>query len=169
MRRLLLTVTALLVALPATASLGPPVKISREGERSFAQAGREYRGSFLVETKAAVAIELIELEGDGWTGVFLSASPVLNMARDDAQSVEFGGTPAEEAGDLFLVYSVDGEVLRKSLDPRPRRSSRLVEPRAEVTPRDKVSEAKAQSEPTEALAPMPLPGRQVFVTLVLGV
>jgi len=158
---LFVLIVTLVASSSAIASVSPPIKISREGTPTYAEAGTPYTGNFLIQTKAPLEVELIAVTGEGWSNTFLSAPSFIAMGTDDSYDAAFGGTPSPTAGPLYLEYAVAGKNARQVLDLGPRGSAKRRQVAGIVTPLPDRPVVKSNSDNSEHLAPIPPPKYKV--------
>jgi len=127
----LLATVGLLLAAPALADVGPPVKIRLLGEPRPAEPGVPRRGQIEVTPGAAAELANFRFEeSPAWTTVAMEAPASANLAKAQSLVVDFTVLPGDPGEWLTFAFELDGRTVRKSLDLSPEHARRMREPAA---------------------------------------
>lgn len=118
MRRLLplvlLFAALVLPAAPATATVGPPIRVRWSGEFPFpARAGVETVGRIELSVHRAGIVDDLRIEGAGWDVRGVDASGRLVLPPGSRRVITFRAVPADPGAPIAIEGTIDGRPFRK--------------------------------------------------------
>jgi hypothetical protein len=124
--------TALLqVPAPATADVGPPIRVRWSGEwPAPARPGVETVGRFEIAVERDAVVEDLEVAGEGWTLRGLDSGRRLDLAKGARRVITFRAVPTDPSAPLVITGRVNGMPFRKAFRLDAERLSRIGRPGA---------------------------------------
>ena len=139
-RAVALTALIALIAAPAFATLGPPVKVKLLGKPVAAATGQAWKGQLEITVGAPMALTSFRLEGEGWSQTRTDAPAITEMQKSGTLTVNVTAMPADPEQPLTFIFDVDGQTFTKTLDLSARNAARALKAGAS---------AKAPADPTD--------------------
>lgn len=145
---------ALCGALPASATVGPPVKVHLRGDPRPALPGEPFTGEMEIISGAPAELKGFRLEGERWSTIALDIPAVTTVAKDRSLIVPFTAVTADPREPLIFSFQFNGQVVRKFMDLSPAHVARLQQAGVAV----RAPQAVQATAPPAGLPKLPSPG-----------
>jgi len=119
-------IIAVFAAGPASATLGPPVRVKLLGAPAPAEAGKVWNGRLEITVGAPVELTSFRLEGSDWTRAQLDAPAIASMQKSATMIVGVTALPADPTQPLTFTFDVDGHTFSKTLDLSAEHAARML-------------------------------------------
>lgn len=131
----------------------PKLRIPPEARRA-AVSGQEYEGVLEFTAGKDATLELVQIEGEGWTILSIDPAGPIAMAAGEIQLVKYRAVPSDADADLRLSFVYDFVRFRDRYNIGPKRLERLHKPR-----RAKRVEGAILDPPRPAVRPVDVTSR----------
>lgn len=117
-----------LIAAPAFAKIGPPVRVKLLGKPAAAQAGQAWKGQIEITAGVPMALTNFRLEGEGWSQARTDAPAITEIQKSATMIVNVTALPADPDRPLSFTFDVDGQSFTRTLDLSARNAARALAP-----------------------------------------
>ncbi len=160
---------SLLLAAPAWATIGPPVRIRlpRDKIGAPAAAGQVYAGAVEVLVGADGVLANLRVAGEGWELKHIEFAGPRAVRAGETVRIPFQAVPASPARQLRFSFDFDGREISQTFDFSPARMARAGRPGAirfvGATPPARAPAGATSGEGTEADTNFHMTGRITYV------